>query len=106
MSRHPVLLLVVIIFTANLVACNGPTKTGIENRAKASARVNSFNSRLAYDQAMQAFRTGQFEKAMRQIDGALESTPDVPEFYILMGRIFMETHRLEQANNAFAKAIN
>ncbi len=106
MSRHPVLLLVVIIFTANLVACYGPgTKTGIENRENAAARVASFNSRLAHDQAMQAFRTGQFEKAIREISGAISRSPDVPEFYILMGRILMETHRLEQANDAFAKAI-
>ena len=62
MSRHPVLLLIVIIFTANLVACYGPgTKHGKEIRADARARVATFSSQLAYDQAMQAFRTGQFE---------------------------------------------
>ena len=106
MSRHPVLLLVVIIFTANLVACYGPgTTRGKLNRDNARARVDTFNSQLAYDQAIQAFRTGQFKKAMRQIDGALKLTPDVPEFYILMGRVFMETHLLEQANDAFDKAI-
>lgn len=106
MSRHPLLLLIVIIFTANLVACYGPgTTRGKLNRENARARVATFNSQLAYDQAMQAFRTGQFDKAMRQIDGALNSTPDVPEFYILMGRIFMEMHRLEPANKAFVKAI-
>ena len=106
MSRHPVLLLVVIIFTANLVACYGPgTTRGKLNRDNARARVDTFNSQLAYDQAIQAFRTGQFKKAMRQIDGALKLTPDVPEFYILMGRVFMETHLLEQANDAFTKAI-
>lgn len=106
MSRHPVILLVAIIFIANLVACYGPgTKYGKEIRDSAEARINSFNSQLAYDQANQAFRSGQFDKALRQIDGALKLNSDIPEFYILMGRVFMETHRLENANNAFAKAI-
>lgn len=106
MSRHPVLLLVAIIFTANLTACYGPgTNYGKKIRVDAEARVDTFNSRLAHDQAMQAFRSGQFEKAIRQINGAISLAPDVPEFYILMGRIFMETHRLEQANKAFAQAI-
>jgi len=74
-------------------------------RSSARERVAIFNAQLAYDQATQAFNTGRFDQAMRQIVAAIQQYPQNPAYYLLQGRILMETHRLERSIHAFEKAI-
>jgi len=88
-----------------LIGCNGPTKAGMEARSDANERLDSFHSQMAYDQARDAFKVGQFEEAQDAIAGAIERFPEKPEYYVLSGRIFLEQHRLEQAAATFSKAI-
>lgn len=76
-----------------------------EMRSSARERVAVFNAQLAHDQATQAFNTGRFDQAMRQIVAAIEQYPEHPAYYLLQGRILMETHRLELSIHAFEKAI-
>ena len=104
MSRHPILSLAVLITAVNVVGCGGP-RYHEQMRTGAAERVAIFKAQLAYDQATQAFNVGRFEKAYRQILGAIQQNPDTPGYYLLQGRILMETHRLERAIHAFEKAI-
>jgi tetratricopeptide (TPR) repeat protein len=85
--------------------CNGPTKAGQEARADANDRVSLMNAQINFEQARQAFSTGEFEKAAREIRIAISRTPDQAPYYALEGRIFMETHRLEKALESFNIAI-
>ena len=88
-----------------LGGCGGPTKAGIEARKQANDRVNLVSAQLTYDQAQQAFNTGQFQRALIQISNAIEKFPDSCKFYVLLGRIQLETHKLEQSIEAFEIAM-
>jgi tetratricopeptide (TPR) repeat protein len=89
-----------------LAGCNGPTKAGKEARSAANARMNIINAQVHFDQAKQSFDSGQFEKAQREIQRAITRYPDAPNYYVLQGRIFLETHDLEASLNCFTIAID
>ncbi len=104
--RHPIYSLAGLVITAVcLVGCSEGGGYHKEMRGSARDRLAVFNAQLAYDQATQAFNVGRFEKAYRQILGAIQQNPDSPGYYLLQGRILMETHRLERSLRAFEKAI-
>lgn len=84
--------------------CGGPTKAGKEARVAAQDRMHRATSVIAFDQARQSFESGQFEKALREVDEAIYRTPDDPRYWVLRGRISLERGRLEQALTDFAKA--
>lgn len=88
-----------------LCGCNGPTKAGQEARAAAGARMNIINAQVQYDQAKQSFEAGQFEKASREINRAIARFPDSPSYYVLQGRINLETHQLEAALDSLKTAV-
>lgn len=104
--RRSALLFLGVVAAAGLVGCAGPTKTGIEARRQAHDRVNLVNAQLHNDQAYQAFETGQFDKALHQINQALQRYPKAPQYHVLQGRIYLETHRLESAIESFKAALD
>ncbi len=89
----------------SLTGCNGPTTAGKEARNAASVRMNVINAQVQFDQARQSFEAGQFDKATREIKFAIARYPDSPAYYVLQGRVFLETHQLESALNSFNTAI-
>ena len=91
---------------AVLAGCNGPTKAGQEARTAANARMNVVNAQVHFDQARQSFDSGQFEKAQREVQRAITRYPDAPNYYVLQGRIYLETHDLEASLNCFKIAID
>ena len=102
--RNRIFSLASLVTAVCLVGCSegGYHK---EMRVSARERVAAFNAQLAYDQATQAFNTGRFDEAMRQIVAAIGQYPQHSAYYVLQGRILMETHRLELSIHAFEKAI-
>jgi tetratricopeptide (TPR) repeat protein len=102
--RRPIFLLG-LAAAAALAGCMGPTKTGIEARKAARERVDIVNAQLHYDQAHQAWETGQFEKALSQINLAIGRYADAPPYHVLKGRIYLETHQLELALKSFEAAL-
>lgn len=87
------------------IALTGCTATQHEvTRTEAQERVGIMNAQLSYDQARQSFGAGQFDKAMRDVTMAIQRYPSSAQYYLLQGRIFMETHRLEQALDSFHTA--
>ncbi|QOJ18298.1 MAG: tetratricopeptide repeat protein [Phycisphaeraceae bacterium] len=77
-----------------------------EVRNQANERYDLIQAQMAYDQALQAYATGQFDKAIRLIDGALARFPERPDYLVLKGRIHLETHRLELAMSLFDQAAD
>ena len=74
-------------------------------REQASKRVAYVNANIAFDQARQAFDVGQFDKAEKNVDLAIATYPDAADFYLLQGRIYLETHKLEKSQRALLTAL-
>jgi tetratricopeptide (TPR) repeat protein len=96
------MIVVSLLGTVILAAgCNTYRK---QVREEASDRVNLFNTQLTYDQAEQAFETGQLERALTSIDAAIARFDKAPAYHILRGRILLEMHQLDSAIGSFEKA--
>lgn len=86
--------------------CAGPTRAGQEARADARARIDGFQASFTYERARQYYGTGEFEKALREIDLAVTQAPGAGMFHVMRGRILLEVNRLEAAEKAFTEAIS
>ena len=104
MSTRSILNVLLSALVGVLVGC-GPTRAGLEARANARERMDLANAQISYDQAHQAFEVGQLDKALRQINIALARYPQSAPYRVLRGRIYLETHRLERALEAFEAAL-
>jgi tetratricopeptide (TPR) repeat protein len=98
-------ILLPLLLAATLSGCGGPSPKSLENRSAANARMNLVNSRVAFDQAQQAFLAGQFDRALREISNAISRSPNQADYEVLRGRILLETHRLQAAVEAFDLAL-
>lgn len=88
-----------------VAGCGGPTKAGQEARKAAKERAAEASAVIVYDQAMQSFKAGQFDRALKEVDEAIFRLPEEARFWTLRGRINLETGNLEQAERDFTKAI-
>ena len=86
-------------------ACNAVPKSGRQARMEANSRVSLASSQIQYGQAEQYLERGQFDKALDEIQNAILQSSDVPPYYILLGRVYLETKRLEPAMRSFSKAV-
>jgi tetratricopeptide (TPR) repeat protein len=98
-------MLLVALVSGVSGGCHTASKSATEARENANLRYNFINAQVQYDQAMQAFETGQFEKAQKELAVALARFPQSPAFHILQGRIYLETNRLELASRSFTAAL-
>ncbi len=104
MSIRPILIITAIAAAAALTGCSDTTR-GLQARERARERLNVVNAKLSYDQAEQAFKAGQFEKASKELQVAIQLNPESAKYRLLEGRIYVETHRLEEAVESFKAAI-
>lgn len=88
---------------AALPACTGPVHSQ-QVRNEARDRYDRASAQVAYDQARQAFQSGQFEQALGNIDKAIARFPKESSYFLLRGRILHEMARVDQARDAFAKS--
>ena len=95
----PVLALLVL---ATGTGCGTPYHD--EMRIDARRRLDVLNASLNYDQALQAFKSGQFEKALAYTTRAIERNPEDAESHLLLGRIYIETNALERAIDSLTTA--
>ena len=97
---------ILILASAGLLqACGGPTKAGLKARSAAGERMSMFRSRVGYEQAEQSLNAGRFDRAEKEITSAILQTPEIPKYHVLLGRVYMETKRLEKAVECFDTAI-
>jgi len=87
-----------------MVGCTGPTKKGQEARNLANEKFDMVRSRVDYDQADQSFRSGNFVKAKQHLEAAIEKSDGQADYWILLGRIYLETASLQDAIACFDKA--
>lgn len=82
-----------------------PRASGVQARQEADARFRRTTSIVNFDQAKQAFEAGELDKARKEIESALARSNKEAKYWSLLGRIEMESKRLEKAIEAFGKAI-
>ncbi|MEY5032272.1 MAG: hypothetical protein RL354_1303 [Planctomycetota bacterium] len=101
------LAIAVSLASASLVVSSGcaPRTAGLEARKEADARFQRTTSLVSFDQAKQAFESGELEKARKEVEKALARSNREAKYWSLLGRIELESKRLEKALEAFAKAI-
>ena len=107
-STHPRLVrgIVVLGLAAGmaLAGCTGPTKRGQEARNLANEKFDMVRSRVDYDQADQSFRSGNFVKAKQHLEAAIEKSDAQADYWVLLGRVYLETGSLQDAIACFDKA--
>lgn len=96
--------LAVLVTVTAFAGCTGPTKRGKEARDRAKVHFNAVRSRIDYDQAMQSFNRGQMVEAQKHLDIAIKKSPEDASYYVLLGRICLETSQMENAVLAFEKS--
>ena len=94
-----------LTLAVTLTACTGPGARGKEVREEAYSRMDAVNAKLVHEQAVSAFETGQLERARSLMSEAIERFPKEPAWYLLMGRILLEQHRLDAAKKTFEYAL-
>lgn len=88
-----------------LAGCNGPSATGLKNRELAKQRIGGFKAAFEFDDARNALNAGRFDRAMESINTAITGDPAIPDYYLLRGRILLESDQLERAEQSFLDAI-
>jgi tetratricopeptide (TPR) repeat protein len=87
-----------------LSAC-APRTAGLEARREADERFRRTTSLVSFDQAKQAFESGDLDKARREIESAIARSDKEARYWTLLGRVEIEASRLERAVEALGKAI-
>lgn len=97
-------LLAATLATSALILSGCGTPNSQKVREDANERVMFVKAQLHFDQANQAFSTGQLEKALREVETAIAMYDKHAPYYVLLGRVYLETHRLEMAMKSFETA--
>lgn len=105
MKTRSIIIILAAASVATLGGCGGPTQAGLDARADARDRINAFTAQFTYDQARQDYESGQFERALRNVNAAIGESPDIPKYWLLQGQIHLEMNDLEEAMAAFETAI-
>jgi tetratricopeptide (TPR) repeat protein len=104
MALSRTLIAGVLTGVALLSGCNyTPYHERVVQEAK--DRIDLVNAQLNYDQARQAYDSGRFDHAMKEITLAIARSPERAKFYVLRGRILLEKQQLEAAAASFATAL-
>lgn len=109
-TAHAMLRTRTIILTAltTLSLCTlacAPRSSGVEARKEADIRFRRTTSLVSFDQAKQAFESGQLDTARKEIEGAIARSDTEAKYWSLLGRIELESKHLEKSIAAFEKSI-
>ncbi len=105
MKTRSIIVTLTAVAAASMGGCGGPTQAGLDARTDARDRINAFTAQFTYDQARQDYRSGQLERALRNVNAAIGESPDIPEYWLLQGQIYLEMNDLEEAMSSLETAI-
>lgn len=106
LSSHSISLRVFLgLAAAALLTACAPRTAGLEARREADERFRRTTSLVSFDQAKQAFESGDLDKARREIESALARSEKEARYWTLLGRIEIEASRLERAVEALGKGV-
>ena len=104
MRMNPIAAVSLAATVAFAAAC-APRAAGKEARKEADARFQRTTSLVSFDQAKQSFESGELDKARKDIEAAIARSAREAKYWSLLGRIELESKKLERALEAFGKAI-
>ncbi len=99
-----VMTLASLIAIAGLAGCNGHGPYPQAARRDSNTKMAGIKAMNDHQQAEQAFKAGDLDKALKMIDRSLAANPNVAISYVLRGRIMIEKGDLENALLCFQKA--
>ncbi|MEX2217912.1 MAG: tetratricopeptide repeat protein [Phycisphaerales bacterium] len=102
--RTTPLLAIALIALTGLAGCKGHGKYTKEGKEIAERRMAELKSMNEYQQADQAFRSGDLKKARKYIERCLAINPALDIAHVLHGRILLEQGDLDKAAAAFSEA--
>lgn len=103
-TRHAIRAAVLLALPVVVAAC-APRTAGVEARREADERFRRTTSLVNYDQARQAFESGDLAKARKELDAAIARSEGEARYWCLYGRVELESKRLERAIEMFDAAI-
>jgi len=109
MTHHRTTITLALAFAAAFALCFlgacAPRAAGVEARKQADARFKRTTSLVGFDQARQAFESGDLDKARREVEAAIARSDREARYWSLLGRIELEARRLERSIAAFGRSI-
>lgn len=90
---------------ALLAGCAGHGAYTSEGLSIAQQRAAQLKSGTEYSMAMQAFTSGDLDRAMKRIEASLAANPEVSKSHVLKGRILAEKGQLGPAMTSLDQAI-
>ena len=105
--KHPMIRVLsagTVAAAALLASGCGETAHSQQVRREARDRYDRAGAQIAYDQARQAFQSGQFEQALENVDRAIARFPKESSYQLLRGRILHEMTRVDEAHESFRAA--
>ncbi len=103
--RTKLLIALPVAASILLATACAPRAAGREARLEADARFQRTTSLVSFDQAKQAFESGELDKARKEVEKALVRSNREAKYWSLLGRIELESKKLEKALEAFGRAI-
>ena len=82
-----------------------PRSTGVQARLEANQRFKQTTTLVSFDQAKQAFESGELDRARKECEAAIARSDSEAKYWSLLGRIELEAKKLERAQLAFGKSI-
>jgi tetratricopeptide (TPR) repeat protein len=89
---------------ACLAGCSGHGKSTSEALKASTNKVAGMKSASEYQQAQQAFLSGDLEKALKAVDRSIQINPSVAQSHVLKGRVLLERSDLEGAIESLQRA--
>lgn len=95
----------VLLLALGMSGCHGPGAFTTERLTAAKEAENTRKAATEWDQARQAFLSGDLDKAMKQVERSIAIRSSVPKSWVLRGRILMELSNLDDAAASLDKAV-
>lgn len=96
-SAARLIVLVASIPLSLMISGCGHGRFTSEAKADAEQRAAQLKAATQYDLAHQQYESGDLDRALRTVNGAIALTPEVSLPYLLRGRILLEMGRAEEA---------
>lgn len=95
--KRPVCKAAVCVAAAMVAGCGTHGSYTGEHLSAAKTKMNGLKAATEYQMAMQAFKAGDLQKALKHVDYSLTLNENVPKSHVLKGRIFLEMNDLEKS---------
>jgi len=95
----------ILFATSVLLLSLGCQNQQIQQKKDAARRWNQARVQLIVKMARQQFQSGQTQKALNTVEGAVRTSPDYAPSHLLIGQIYLSLNQLEKARTHFNRCL-